>query len=101
MLFLVTQQKYENICNTVDWQYIKYIYDVISFTMTTTERHERILSFPVFANYLQNDASDLPFLFLFGKVLALVNSSANLAKSFSMENWISQKRSKPKYRIFH
>ena len=37
------------------------------------------------------------FYFFFGKVLALVNSTANLAKSYSVENWICQKRSKSKY----
>ena len=41
------------------------------------------------------------FYFFFGKVLALVNSSDNFAKSYSVENWICQKRSKSKYRIFH
>ena len=40
------------------------------------------------------------FYFIFGKVYALVNSSDNLAKSYSVENWICQKRSKSKYQIF-
>ena len=37
------------------------------------------------------------FYFYSGKVLALVNSSDNFAKSCSVENWISQKGSKSKY----
>ena len=49
-------------CNTIDQQYFKYVYDVISVTMATTECRKRTLQFPVFANYLQNQVGDLPFL---------------------------------------
>ena len=49
-------------CNTIVQQYFKYVYDITSITMTTTECFERTLQFPVFANYLQNYVSDLPFL---------------------------------------
>ena len=55
MLFVVIQPKYGlNICRTIVWQYLKYVYDVTAITMTTTGHYESTLSFPVFANYLQN-----------------------------------------------
>ena len=34
-------------CNTIVQQYFKYVYDVTSVTMATTERLERTLLFPV------------------------------------------------------
>ena len=54
MLFLVMQPKYGDICNTFVWQYFKCVYDITSIAMTTTEPYESTLSFPVYANYLQN-----------------------------------------------
>ena len=49
-------------CNTIVQLYFKYVYDVTSVTMATTECLEKTLQFPVFANYLQNQVGDLPFL---------------------------------------
>ena len=68
---------------------------LLSGNMITTERCESTLSFPVFPDYLQNLVGDLPFLLPFGKVfIVLVNSSNNIARNYSMEYWIGQKRSK-------
>ena len=38
-------------CNNIVQQYFKYVYDVTSVTMTTTEYFERTLQFPIF-NFL-------------------------------------------------
>ena len=54
--------KYSSVFSTSVQPYFKYVYDVTSVTMATTEYLERILQFQVFANYLQNEVGDLPFL---------------------------------------